>query len=51
MIPRKAFADLSVIAIADLLQLPPVIGKLIFSHYSDNDIIETFIRFAVMEFI
>ena len=31
MIPEKAFSDLSVMTVADLLQLPPLRGKLIFS--------------------
>ena len=35
MIPEKA--GLSVITVADLHQLPPVRGKLIFSQYSDKD--------------
>ena len=30
IIPEKAFAGLSVMTLADLLQLPPVRGKLIF---------------------
>ena len=33
MIPEKAFAGLSVITVADLLQLPPVRGKLYFSIF------------------
>ena len=37
MIPEKAFAGLSVMAVADLLQLPPVRGKPIFSQFSDKD--------------
>ena len=37
MIPEKAFADLSVMTEADLLQLSPVRGKLIFSQFSDKD--------------
>ena len=37
MIPKKAFAGLSVMTAADLLQLPPVRGKLIFSQFSDKD--------------
>ena len=32
MIPEIAFAGLSVMTVADLLQLPPVREKLIFSH-------------------
>ena len=36
MIPEKAFTVLSVLTGADLLQLPPVRGKLIFSHFSDK---------------
>ena len=31
MIPEKAFSGLSVMTVADLLQLPPIRGKLIFS--------------------
>ena len=30
MVPEKVFAGLSVVTVADLLQLPPVRGKLIF---------------------
>ena len=30
MIPEKAFAGLSVMTVANLLQLPPVRGKIIF---------------------
>ena len=37
MFPEKAFAGLSVLTVADLLQLPPVRGKLIFSQCSDKD--------------
>ena len=52
MIPEKAFARLSVMAIADLLQLPPVRGKLTISQFSDKDsMINLFIRFEVMAFI
>ena len=36
MIPQKAFAGLSVMAVADLHQLPPVRGKPIFSKFSDR---------------
>ena len=35
MIPQKTFAGLSVMTVADLLQLPPVRGKPIFSQFSD----------------
>ena len=35
--PEKAFAGLSVMTVAGLLQLPPVRGKLIFSQFSDKD--------------
>ena len=35
--PEKAFAGLSVLTVANLLQLPPVRGKLIFSQFSDKD--------------
>ena len=37
MIPKKAFSGLSVMTVADLLQLSPVRGKLIFSQFSDKD--------------
>ena len=37
MIPEKAFAGLSVMIVADFLQLPPVRRKLIFSQFSDKD--------------
>ena len=37
MIPKKAFAGLSVMTVADLLQLLPVKGKLIFSQFYDKD--------------
>ena len=37
MIPGKVFLVLSVITIADTLQLPPVRGKLIFSQFFDKD--------------
>ena len=36
-IPEKAFAGLSVMAVADLLQLPPAKGRLIFLQFSDKD--------------
>ena len=36
MIPEKAFACLSVMTVADLLQLLPVRGKHIFSIFSKN---------------
>ena len=37
MIPQKVFAGLSVTIVADLLQVPPVRGKFIFSQFSDED--------------
>ena len=37
MIPGNVFLVLSVITIADTLQLPPVRGKLIFSQFFDKD--------------
>ena len=40
MVPGKAFAGLSVMTIPNLLRLPPVRGKLIFSQYSDKDSIK-----------
>ena len=35
--PEKAFAGLSVMAVADFLQLPPVRGRPIFFQFSDKD--------------
>ena len=37
MIPEKTFADLPVMTVTDLLQLPLVREKIIFSQFSDND--------------
>ena len=37
MIPEKTFAAVLVMAVADLLQLPPVTGKLVFSQFSDKN--------------
>ena len=37
MIIEKAFDGLSVMTVGDFLQLPPVLGKFIFSHFSDKD--------------
>ena len=37
MIPEEAFAGLSAMTVADLLQLLPVKGKLIFSQFFDKD--------------
>ena len=37
MIPKKAFGGLSVMTVADLLQLLPVREKLIFSQFCDKD--------------
>ena len=37
MIPEKGFASLSVMTLADLLQVTPVRGKFIFSQLSNND--------------
>ena len=36
MIPEKVFVGLSVMTVADLLQLPPVRGKFLFSQFSDK---------------
>ena len=36
MTPEKAFADLPVMTVSDLLQLPPVKGKLKLSQFSDK---------------
>ena len=37
MITENAFPSLSVVTVADLLQLLPVRGKLLFSQFSDKD--------------
>ena len=37
MIPEITFAGLSVMMVADLFQLPPVRGKLMFSQFSDKN--------------
>ena len=37
MIIEKSFAGLSVFTVGDFLQLPPVLGKCIFSAFSDKD--------------
>ena len=47
MIPDKAFAGLSVMTVADLLQLPSVRGKLIFSHFCDKDSLKHLLGFQL----
>ena len=37
MLPEKAIAGLSVMTVADLIQLPPVRAKRIFSQFFDKD--------------
>ena len=37
VISEKAFAGISVMTVTDLLQLPSVRGKLVFSQFSDKD--------------
>ena len=37
MIIEKAFAGLSVITVGDFFHLPPILGKFIFSPFSDKD--------------
>ena len=37
MIPGRAFAGLSVMSVVYLLQLPPIMGKHIFSQFFDED--------------
>ena len=37
MIPEIAFSSLSVLTVADLVELPPVTGKLLFSQFSDQN--------------
>ena len=43
MIPKKTFAGLSVMTVADLLQLLPIRGKLIFSQLFDKDRMKHFL--------
>ena len=50
MISGKAFAGLSFMNVAYLLQLPPVKGIFRFSQLSDNDSM-IFVKLAVMAFI
>ena len=47
IIHEKAFAGLSVITIADLIQPPPVGGKIIFCQFSDKDSMKKVIRLGV----
>ena len=47
MIPEKAFAGLSVVTVADLLQLPPVRGKHIFSQFSEKDSMKHLLGFQL----
>ena len=37
MLPEKDFAGLSIMIVAQLLQLPPARGKLLFSRLSDKN--------------
>ena len=50
MIPGKAFVVLSVMNVADLLQLLPVRGKLIFSLFSDRNSIKQIFGFHLFKF-
>ena len=36
MVPEKVFPSISVMTVADLLQVPLVRGKLVFSRFSDK---------------
>ena len=47
MIPEKAFAGPSIMNVADLLQLPPVRGILIFAQFSDKDSLKHLLGFQV----
>ena len=47
MVPEKVFAGLSVVTVADLLQLPPVSGKLIFSQFSDKDSMKHLLSYII----
>ena len=51
MIPEKALADLSVMTVTDLLQLPRTCGKLIFSQIFDKDSIKHLLILPVGAFI
>ena len=44
MIPEIAFAGISVMSVADSLQLPPFRGKLIFYHFSDKGSMKYLLR-------
>ena len=37
IIPEKPFAGFSVMPVADLFELPPLEGKLLFSKFSNKD--------------
>ena len=47
MVPEKVFAGLSIVTVADLLQLPPVRGKLIFSQFSDKDSMKHLLSYII----
>ena len=47
MIPENVFTDLSVMAVADLLQVPSVRVKFIFLQFSNK----TYVGYVVMVFI
>ena len=49
MIPKKTFAGLSVMTVADLLQLLPIRGKLIFSQLSDKDRMKHFLGLQLLQ--
>ena len=48
MILDKAFVGLSVMAVAELLQLPPAREKFIFSQFADKDIIKQLLGLQLM---
>ena len=47
MIPKKVFAGLSVMVVADLFQLPPLSGKHIFSQISDKGCMKDLLGFKL----
>ena len=50
MISRKEFTGFSFMTVADLLQLPPVRGKVIFSQFSDKDNMKHFLGLLLWHF-
>ena len=51
MILEKVFAGISIMTVADLVELSPIRGKLIFLRFFDKKRNMSFIRFEVIAFI